>query len=265
MIHLFLIRHAESHNNALQARLMREKGEKDRPELERLIQESRSEDPPISARGQEQAARLGAALREQYAGMPSLVLASPMRRSLETANAVARELATNREDFWCHGRVFEIGGCHYKGEGRSGMSAREIEAAFPVTCREVGENGWFHDHALQENDREASQRVQEVGHWLHELGRNQEHGYKNIFAILHGDLMDFLLRGFVSMHHEQRLAFVHSNCGITELVLHPTRGALLLRQNDLAHLPRELHTSGKPDSSWWCNTDLPIETSRFIL
>jgi len=126
--HLYIIRHAQSLNNA-------------RPESQRV------EDPGLTDLGKQQALHLAQ-------GFPSLeidrLISSPFRRTLETTEAIVRTTRLKPE-IWVD--------LH----GRPGMSRDEIRQAFPdfEIPPEIDGNGWWKSRPYESVDlaRERAARV----------------------------------------------------------------------------------------------------------
>lgn len=140
---LFLIRHAQSWNNA-------------RPEAERV------EDPGLTELGQTQAVHLAS-----YAASLEIdrLFTSPFRRTLETTDAIVQATAL-RAEIWVE--LHEQGGC-YAGHlphtitGRPGMSRDEIQKAYPeyIVPAAIDEFGWWKSkpYEVSEMARERASRL----------------------------------------------------------------------------------------------------------
>lgn len=213
-MHLFLIRHAQSQNNAA-------------PE------ELRVEDPALTPRGQEQARRLAE-------WIPRLnltrVITSPFRRSLETAEAIRHATGLAPE---VRTALHEVGGC-YRGHagatitGRPGMTRLVIEREFPGfhVSPEIDGQGWW-GRRPRETDAEATLRAELL--WkqtLEEFGRTDE----RIALVMHADFKILLLRQF----HTPPLA-TPGNTSVSTVAVAPS-SVELRDYNSLRHLPEELVT-----------------------
>jgi broad specificity phosphatase PhoE len=170
---VYVIRHAQSENNALA--------------VATIENAQRASDPGLTPRGLEQCARL----RERMTATTAAhgdddardveVYSSPMRRCLMTTDAVARGLGVR---FRVRGDLHEHGGC-FRGArggdatststatstpdvvGLPGMTKAEMERAFP-RCdvpREL-ERGWWSPERGCESVRDAQERVRGVAEWL---------------------------------------------------------------------------------------------------
>jgi 2,3-bisphosphoglycerate-dependent phosphoglycerate mutase len=217
---LYLIRHAQSQNNA-------------KAESERVA------DPEITSIGWEQAERLA---RELVRINPERLYTSPFLRTLQTAQPVASRLGLIpivRQD------LFEQGGC-YAGhkigerEARPGMSRREIEERFPgwSIASEIGETGW-NQLLRYESISEARQRASQVLSWY----ESQEvHAHQPTAMMIHADFKMRLVEAFLGIedldpHFEEPF-----NTSITCLVR--KRGTWQLRLwNHHGHLSADLLTN----------------------
>lgn len=169
---LFLIRHAESENNA-------------RPPYERV------DDPSITAVGRLQAEALA-----QWTKSLSIdvLITSPFRRSLQTGRIV-KDAAQPRHVMVWHD-VFEQGGC-YAGhsdlgtQGRPGLGIRSILNELPaaVIDETIAEDGWWGGKP-KETDEDAELRAAGVIRRLVEVFGQCD---RNIVAILHADFIRTLL------------------------------------------------------------------------
>lgn len=211
---LFLIRHAQSLNNA-------------RPEAERV------EDPPLTDLGRRQAT----CLAEQIPtlGLTQIVV-SPFLRTLETVEFlwhVAR-LAPQVEV-----SLHEVGGCVRGPEpsamvGRPGMTRAAIEQRFPdyVVESRIDAQGWWRSQSY-ETPAQAKVRAREL---LADTQRRFAHTAERVAYVMHADIEMLLLACLTATEIE-----VPFNTSITHVVVTPevTR---LDDFNDVRHLPTELQT-----------------------
>jgi 2,3-bisphosphoglycerate-dependent phosphoglycerate mutase len=211
---LFLIRHAQSQNNA-------------RPESERV------EDPVLTEIGHEQARRLSEWL-------PSLGLTrlftSPFRRTLETtvrihhATGLVPEVITD---------LHEQGGC-YAGHtigsmiGRPGMTGAEIEKEFPGfrIAEDIDAEGWWKCKPY-ERFEPASQRAWALLQWTQ---KQFAHTEERVAYVSHGDLKMRFLEHF----HPQTLT-IPDNTSVTTIRVTPD-SIQLTDYNRTEHLPADLVT-----------------------
>jgi 2,3-bisphosphoglycerate-dependent phosphoglycerate mutase len=213
-MHLFLIRHAQSQNNAL-------------PE------ELRVEDPGLTTLGQEQARRLGGWILDL--GL-TRIITSPFRRSLQTAAALQRTTALAPE---VRTALHEIGGC-YSGHpgttivGRPGMTRIQIEGEFPGfrVSPEIDGQGWW-GCKPRETEVEAIVRAERLlKQTIDEFARTGE----RIALVMHADFKVALLRQF----HFAPLATPY-NTSVTAVAVEASVPRVI-DYNSVRHLPAELVT-----------------------
>ncbi len=211
---LYLIRHAESQNNAL-------------PESQRV------EDPGITEQGYRQAEHLATRVREL--GLTKL-FTSPFRRTLQTTSPIyeATKLTPS-----VRVALHEEGGC-YTGHtvenmaGRPGMGRSDIEREFPgfAVSADMDDRGWWtselhESHALARRRAEALFR-----RTVDEFGGTDE----RVAFVMHADIK--LL--FIQQFHSERLE-LPSNTSITAIEI--AAGECRLEEfNYVGHLPDELVT-----------------------
>lgn len=222
-MHLYLIRHAESENNA-------------RPEHERI------EDPPITQRGVLQAG----CLAQWIAQLPlDLLLVSPFRRALQTVvpalgyKSIPIEVSTD---------IVERGGC-YRGwqqenwSGAAGFTPHDILSLIPdaqVDPRITG-SGWWACKP-RESDADALRRACDFKARLETFHAPVQ---KHLAVVTHAEFQRLLL---VELLRSQGVAGHHwgaiCNAGITCLTYQDQRWQLQWL-NSVSHLPHELVTEAK--------------------
>lgn len=168
---LYLIRHAQSMNNAL-------------PEEQRVA------DPALTELGRRQAAALAALF--ESAPLTRLIT-SPFRRSLETTNPIRHRVSIAPE-VWVD--LHEQGGC-YAGfeparyQGCPGMTDREIAAEFPGyrIAPEIDSQGWWKSQPYESMSaaRERARRL--IRRTLDVFGPTDEH----VAYVMHGDFKKLIL------------------------------------------------------------------------
>jgi 2,3-bisphosphoglycerate-dependent phosphoglycerate mutase len=144
---LFLVRHAQSANNAQDERC-------------------RIPDPPITPLGNTQAQRLASAMKSLQ---PTHLLTSPFLRSIQTTRAVADHLGLQA---MIQRDLFEQGGC-YRGFAVGdrhpvpGMGRSVLQDLCPtwVIDPEIPEEGWNTLDHYEERD-EARERAARVATWI---------------------------------------------------------------------------------------------------
>jgi 2,3-bisphosphoglycerate-dependent phosphoglycerate mutase/probable phosphoglycerate mutase len=227
---LYLIRHAQSINNALED------------------QRHRIAEPHLTEIGLRQADCLAQAFGSGGAPDPKLgdagrpfdrLYTSPMRRALETTRPLATALGV-RPYIWVD--IHECGGMWQDhGEdggivGYPGLSRSEIAAAFPdyIVPPELTEAGWW-DRA-QESSAECRARVARVAGTLRAWAARDE----RVALVSHGDFINNLLQALLDASAP---VWIHMyNTGITVVDMRAD-GSLGLRfTNRVDHLPPELIT-----------------------
>jgi 2,3-bisphosphoglycerate-dependent phosphoglycerate mutase len=238
---LFLIRHAQSTNNAL-------------PD-DRL----RVVDPPLTDLGLRQAALLAEHLargrdsesrpsetemtngENGYSYGIQRLYCSAMHRALETAAAVGQAIGV-RPEVWVD--VHEHGGMwldHGEAEGivgYPGMLRAEIESEFPdfVLPEAISSQGWWDKRRGHETDEDAAARAVAVAASLKERAASQEH----VAIITHGGFLTLLLRSLIGLPLTARVFFHHDNTGITRVRLHADGYVSVRYQDRIPHLPPEM-------------------------
>ena len=237
---LFLIRHAQSANNALA------------DQSERVV------DPPLTDLGMRQARLVATHLAngvdhksKPIEGQPSdpsngkqdisRLYCSAMLRALQTASTIGQALNL-RPHVWVE--LHEEGGMwldHGTDEGirgYPGMTRAEISAQFPE-CRlpeDVTENGWwccgFEERAY------FLERAERVAAALRREALSDE----RLAMVTHGGFAAFLLRALLRVPQDAPVFFHHDNTGITHVRFRPDGRVSFRFQNRVEHLPPELIT-----------------------
>ncbi len=211
---LYLIRHAQSENNAV-------------PESQRV------EDPDITEIGERQAAQLAE-------WIPTLeltvLISSPFLRTLRTTEHLARATGLRPK---VRSDLHELGGC-MRGptpavmEGRPGMTRSEINAAFPEfqVHEEIGEDGWWQSRPY-ESSQQANHRAERLLQATRDEYADTDH---RVAYVMHGDFK----RIFINRFHDE--PFVSPWNTSISCVRIRSDGAELLRFNQVDHLHDELLT-----------------------
>lgn len=217
---LFLVRHAQSQNNAL-------------PEHQRVS------DPALTALGQQQAIKLSDRLHEESTAYdaPEIILTSPFLRTLQTIHPSAKRLE-HQPVIWSN--LYEAGGCydgHEPGKtiGRPGMNRTQIEAQFPgfVIPQEIDENGWYREGDFEPWEA-ASARAKAVSLQLLESFSGSQ---TSVLCMIHGDLIRLLLSHFCN--NEPVLSSTNvANTSVTCLRFDPdnAHSPAVLMHNNTDHL-----------------------------
>lgn len=232
---LYLIRHAESENNA-------------RPEHQRV------EDPSITELGRRQAKCLAAWIKTLSIDH---LITSPFRRTLETTSEIVAA-RSYRVAVWHD--VFEQGGC-YRGHGPEaseggpglGRSAIEVHLGGNVACtldETIGEQGWWVDQA-RETDEQAAARAARVAQRLEStFGARGE----TVVAVIHADFKRLLLGEMLRPHIDATRFGPLLNAGVSKLS-YSADGWSLDWLNSVSHLPADLIGSGEGSESEDCGND----------
>lgn len=211
---LFLIRHAQSLNNA-------------RPGAERV------EDPALTDLGRRQAACLADQI--PTLGLTRMVV-SPFLRTLETAEFLWRvaQLAPQVQV-----SLHEVGGCVHGPDpsvmvGRPGMTRATIEERFPgyVVESRIDAQGWWRSQPY-ETPAQARTRAGEL---LADTQRRFAHTAERVAYVMHADIEMLFLACLTATEIE-----VPFNTSITRVVVTP-EATRIEDYNDVCHLAAELQT-----------------------
>jgi 2,3-bisphosphoglycerate-dependent phosphoglycerate mutase len=236
---LYLIRHAQSYNNAIQhAR-------------------QRVQDPPLTEIGEQQAVLLAHYLQTAQDTPPlstetaqgfsfTRLYASPMRRTLQTAQPIAHAFNLPIQ-VWTD--IHEWGGIFLEdaqtGEvtGFGGMTRSQIEEAFPeaILPDNVTEKGWWLPSMGRETTEHAIMRAVRVALALRELANTDE----SIALVTHGGFMDTLLKALLDQlpRLAPDLFYSHANTSITRVDFGRDGMKINPRyHNRFEHLPFDLRT-----------------------
>ena len=211
---LFLIRHAQSENNA-------------RPPAERIA------DPGITSLGSQQAACLAPAIGE----LDLLrICTSPFLRTLQTAAALQQATSLIPQ---VKTELHEVGGCYHghlpeQKRGAPGMNREQLREAFPSfeITSQIDSAGWWASQPFEETN-DARRRAAELLQWVQEqFGHTDE----RIAFVTHADIKQLMLE---QVHHSP-LPFAW-NTAVTELHM-ATSNWRLVEHNRVEHLVPEFHT-----------------------
>jgi 2,3-bisphosphoglycerate-dependent phosphoglycerate mutase len=222
---LYLIRHAESENNAKPPAL-------------------RVEDPQITPIGHSQARHLAAWLQTLTM---DVLITSPVRRALQTTRYV-RDATGQHVHVWAN--VFEEGGI-YRGhgpeavEGGPGLTRDQVlehlvESASQCTLDEViSDTGWWGSKP-RESAAAAASRAHLV---VDQLTRTFRDG-QVVVMIIHADFKRRLLVEMVGQDHNPQIFGKLRNVGITKVDFAGDRWQLDWF-NSVSHLPARLITGNE--------------------
>lgn len=217
---LFLIRHAESENNA-------------RPPYQRV------EDPSITAIGRLQADSLSRWIR---ALRTDALVTSPFRRTLQTSRLMLDGLGSAEQMVWHD--VFECGGC-YAGHpdvgvrGCPGLGRSSIQGELPLATVDdsISEEGWWVGRE-KETDQETEARAAAVVRRFAETFGDRN---ASVVAVLHADLIRVMLSGMLHGVADPRQFGPLRNTGITKVDFDGNSWRLDWL-NSVSHLPPRLIT-----------------------
>lgn len=217
---LYLIRHAESENNA-------------KPPYARV------EDPPITAVGKLQSEFLASWLRTLQI---DALITSPFRRTLQTTRYLLN-VAPQRLHVWHD--VFERGGC-FRGhgpdatEGGPGLGRSEIQRLIDHDdCQideSISESGWWGSKDRETNDEVVARAKQVLGRLEQSFDSGQA-----VVVITHADFKRCLLTEILGNVIDIDCVGLLRNTGVTKLVYEHSRWSVQWL-NSVTHLPPKLIT-----------------------
>ncbi len=239
---LYIIRHGQSTNNALQD------------------QSARTHDPALTPLGFQQADALASFLdnaprRDPWTD-PSTgytvsngssgirfthLFCSPMRRALQTALPIARALEIQPQVWRA---IHEHGGVYLETEGGivgyPGLTRAEIEESFPgfILPEDITPEGWWNPANGQESLEGAYARAIHVAAELRRMARSQPDA--RVALITHGTFIDGLIKALLSQLPTRAMFYLHYNTAVTRIDLHAEDRLLLHFVNRVDHLPADL-------------------------
>ena len=234
---LYIIRHAQSYNNAL------------------TDWTERVSDPPLTELGERQAARLAEYLastpdeaEQPGSGAPYVnrtgfrftrLFTSAMRRSLQTAVPIGQAIGLQPE-VWVD--IHETGGVfldYHEGRGLPGLKRAEMAAQFPTIrlTPEVTEEGWWN------RERETEEEwLERAGRVAAELQERYAATDERLGLVTHGGFAAMLLYALIRHTKPRNVILSHLNTAITRLDF--DRNGMIVMQyfNRVEHLPSALLT-----------------------
>lgn len=237
---LYIIRHAQSTNNALA-------DQRDRvsdPDLTELGYQQRDVVAQFLASGTDPEYRIGSTEEETVVGNPhgfqiTHLYCSAMHRALLTAQPIGQALGLTPE-VWID--IHEFGGIfldHHDGRGKvgyPGLTRSEILAEFPNyrLPDEVSEEGWWHKGF--EERAVSGGRAIVVANQLRERAVRDE----CIAMVSHGGFIDSLLKALLNQLPSPYFYYHHYNTAITRIDF-SADGTLHIRHiNRFDHLSHDL-------------------------
>ena len=232
---LYIIRHAQSSNNAL------------------TDWTERVSDPPLTELGERQAARLAEYLANtpdeteqpgpgaEYVNRTGFrftrLFTSAMRRSLQTAAPIGEAIGPQPE-VWVD--IHEIGGVFlddHEGHGLPGLKRAEMAAQFPTVrlSSEVTEAGWWNRE--RETEDEWLARAARVAAELRERYAATD---ERLGLVTHGGFAAMLLYALFGHAKTPNVVLSHRNTGITRLDFYDDGAIYMQYFNRVEHLPSAL-------------------------
>jgi 2,3-bisphosphoglycerate-dependent phosphoglycerate mutase len=238
---LYIIRHAQSTNNAL------------------IDQRTRVADPPLTELGQHQAQLLARylATTTDPADLPAITMGqrrngrrgpgyhidrlycSPMWRSLQTIQPIADALGLKPE-IWVP--IHEVGGIFLEDEtgivGYGGKTRSELLATFPgyAIPGEITEAGWWTGGLEEELARDL--RAIRVATQLHGWAASDE----RIAIVSHGGFINRLLKVLFNLPTGRLVFYEHYNTAVTRIVFNADGHLTANYINRVDHLPPDMLT-----------------------
>jgi probable phosphoglycerate mutase len=202
-----LVRHAQAFNNT-----------------HRSANEPSPPNPPLTPLGVQQAERLAARLA---AVEVDRLVASPMRRAVETADHVGRAVGRPVELLTiCHE--------HRAGEGYVCWGARELLSHYPtlVVPEDLHPDGWPYGAEPFEG---AVDRAEAFANWLREQATA---GSGQLLVVTHAAITRLVLTRLLGLEPRSLASTALDNTSLTTLRLDPTaaRPVQVLALNDTSHL-----------------------------
>ena len=215
---LFLIRHAQSQNNAL-------------PESQRVS------DPGITDLGGQQARALAEHLRDAEI---DVLLTSAFRRAMQTMQFIA-ELRDQPVSIWTD--LFEQGGCysgHVDLRGAPGMNREEIEMDFPnfAVPDDIGDGGWWNSKPYESWEQATDRAKRIVRRLKNDFGDTDQ----TVACLSHADFKALLLTEMLGNNHPQWTgSYDLRNTGVTILSFENNQFDVV-SLNDTSHLNDSLRS-----------------------
>ncbi len=254
---VFLVRHAESANNYLAEQLYQQN------QSYEGFRERRAADPPLTRRGEEQAAVLADYLSSHPPKIQPIrlpddlsqhpiteIVTSPMRRALQTTAPVSAALGIPAQvwvDIHEHGGMFDNSGPNGQLVPHSGLTRSQIQELLPgaILPPEVTEEGWW----FQEGEEDMAgcfARAFRVAERLYEMAREeagrQEAGQeeRTLLMVTHGTFLGALFKALFHNAPANHFFVNHFNTGISQLSFTPEAFMIVRYINRVDHLPRHL-------------------------
>ncbi|MEC7988168.1 MAG: GNAT family N-acetyltransferase [Myxococcota bacterium] len=240
MTQFYMIRHAQSENNTLHLSLSLQYQQNYR-HVRPIEARRRHQDAKLSDLGERQAAALSQYLPKLVKGKTVLVC-SPMQRAIDTIVPSLPHL--NDVDLWCHGKLYEVGGCYKLDRAYPGLTPIELRTYFSRLVR-IPDRGWYSEHHAQETPMDLHDRVEQMYRWMQEM-RDSE--YETVIVVSHGAFMAQLISRILET---ELILIAHANTGMTQFLWDSQKGFLLQGVNDCRHIPHGLRSGDSLSDGWW--------------
>lgn len=230
-VDLILVRHAKSTNNMLYDVIRTQHGAQV-SETAFMHEEARARhpDPGLSERGLRQLEHLQSYQWHDYflktGAFPKCkVFSSPMRRCLQTAQAIGISLQSCMDGpITVHPSLFEEGGCYHRQAdgtpvGLPGSTWCDISAQFPdFDCLQATPRGWY-DRPHMETSAEFDARAHEMVGWIWSMQQDlKRSGHGALVLVTHGNIMSAIMSILFSGTPSKAL-YKHSNTGHSHIEL----------------------------------------------
>lgn len=241
---LYIIRHGQSANNALEDHVQRvhdpeltDLGKQQVQRVAEFLAHAESRDPFVNPTTgfSRRNGIMGAGITHLYC--------SPMQRALQTAAPIATALGIAPE-VWID--IHEHGGIYLDQPegtpvGMPGRTRAEILADFPnyILPEVITEEGWYNAAQGYENLSLAYGRAIKVAVELRRRASRPEAQDERIALVSHGTFIDALLKALFNQLPARQLYYLHYNTAITRLDF--SSDHLVVRYiNRVDHLPPEM-------------------------
>ena len=239
---LYIIRHAQSENNALANPWNRVSD----PDLTKLGYKQTEVVAEHLANGFDPEYRIGASdedttLRRRQNYNITHLYCSAMYRALLTAQPIGKALGLTPQvwvDIHEHGGIFLHPEPAQPVTGYPGKARSEILKQFPdyILPDEVTEAGWWNPEWGKEDWPDCHARASRVAHHLRKRAESSDH----IAIVSHGGFIDVLLKALTYQLPARHIFYHHYNTAISRIDFRPD-GTLDIRQlNRYQHLPPEM-------------------------
>ena len=240
MLRIYLIRHAQSANNALSDQTLRhhdpgltELGCEQARLLAQHLANGDSRDMQVDIRS-------GYSVREDGVGFGiTRLYTSAMQRALLTSAEIARATGL-QPHVWLD--IHEEGGVYLDQEGgrigKPGMNRSQIADQFPSfgLPDPMGDEGWWGEARGYETRELAYERARRVAAEL----RSHSESDETIALITHGTFIDRLIKALFDQTEIGRSFYLHYNAAITRLDFFAPERLLIRYLNRIDHLPHDM-------------------------